>query len=588
MLLFFEGYAYKTNLLDRYFNKHTDCFVTLPKQDGYSKLVCVGYYYNADEDEHVYILPKVFIYKKEGENKVKAFGEIELDADDAIHVKKSNKRSTLLSDEWHEDILYRLPLWLYSALKKYYQKKRDTRILDEEELLEVTASRKEEKNLSQLDIALAIDAFYKRHIDFFVFCYKESHKGYNKINWNKTVRKEHAIIKPRSAIYINHINRHKEVDYEEELIILFHNTLRYIYNNFFVEKMPDTDYDLYSDREFERMIKSGIVKRHLRNIKENYYNETLVEMWNLLYKFHNEHHMSGSGKKNDDYLIARTFDRVFEDMIDELLSDPLEEDFKNLKDSKTIDHLLLYQTMFDDCKNVYYIGDSKYYKPEDKPKGPSRYKQFTYAKNIIQMVIDWYRGGPTANYSNKKLNYIDKVTEGYNVTPNFFISGIVLPEYKYTSNVLKPVMKNGKFEEFHISHWDNRLFDRDTLFALMYDINFLFVLYSYINRSKSKKNKFKADAKKTFKRNFTEYLDDTYTFYTLTLKKEHDKTLLQAIRECFYDIKGKVFMPYAGENMLIMALNEKEYQDDSNETKKAINQYFNYSQITLSNMHGRL
>jgi len=586
MLLFFEGYAYKTNLLDRYFSKHTDCFVTLPKQDGFSKLVSVGYYYNADEDEHIYILPKVFIYKKETDSQVKAFGEIDLNCEDPIHVTKSNKRSTLLSDEWHEDILYRLPLWLYSAIKKYYQKKRDTRILDEDELLEVTASRKEEKNLSQLDIALAIDAFYKKHSDFFVFCYKESHKGYNKINWNKTVRKETPIMRAEAPLYISHVNRHKEVNYEEELIILFHNTLRYIYNNFFVEKIPDTDYDLFSDREFERMMKSGMIKRKLRNIKENYYNEILVEMWSLLNKFHQEHHLSGTGKKNDDYLIARTFDRVFEDMIDELLSDPMEEDFKNLKDSKTIDHLFLYQTMFNDSNNIYYIGDSKYYKPNDKPQGPARYKQFTYAKNIIQMAIDWYQRGPSANYTSKKLNYVDKITEGYNVTPNFFISGIVQPEYKYTSNVLKPVMKDGKFEEFHITHWENRLFDRDTLFALMYDINFLFVLYSYINRSVSNKRRFKADAKEKFRNNFSTYLDDTYSFYSLSLKADSEKNLKQAIRECFYDIKGKVFMPYVGTDALIMALDEVNYQEDSEVAKYSISNYFNCTKIRLSDLHG--
>jgi len=38
----------------------------------------------------------------------------------------------------------------------------------------------------------------------------------------------------------------------------------------------------------------------------------------------------------------------------------------------------------------------------------------------------------------------------------------------------------------------------------MYEINFLFVLYSYINRSKSNKKKFKADAKETFRKNFAE------------------------------------------------------------------------------------
>ena len=120
----------------------------------------------------------------------------------------------------------------------------------------------------------------------------------------------------------------------------------------------------------------------------------------------------------------------------------------------------------------------------------------------------------------------------------------------------------------------------------MYEINFLFVLYSYINRSKSNKKKFKADAKETFRKNFAEYLADTYMFYSLKLKDDCDKTLLSAIRECFYDIKGKVFMPYVGEDLLIMALNETEYQQDSKDTKAAISRYFNYNKIKISDLHG--
>lgn len=581
MILFFEGYDYHTRLLDDYFSRHTDCYVNLPKQEGCSKIICVGYYYNEDKDEHIFILPKVFIYKNPNDTDIKAFGEIALDRDEPIRVEKNKGKSNLLSARWKEDILYQLPLWLYSAIKKYYRKKKETRILEEEELLEVTPSRKEDKNLSKLDIALAISNFYKNHSDFFVFCYKESHKGYNKINWEKTVRKEIPVIKSNSITYLTHLNRKKEVNFEEELIVLFHNTLRYIYNSFFYENPPETDYDLYSDREFLNMMKQGVVKRILRNIRENYYNETLLEMWDLLNKFHQEFHISGHGKAQDDYLLARNFDRVFEDMIDELLGDPMEEDFKKLKDNKTIDHLFLHQTLFSDANNVYYIGDSKYYKPEKKPEGTARYKQFTYAKSIIQMAIDWYRNGPSVDYTSKKLKYIDKVTEGYNVTPNFFISGIVNPDYTFTKNVLQPVKKGNKFEEFHISQWDNRLFDRDTLFALMYDINFLFVLYSYVNKSTVNKRKFKEDAKLEFRHDFAEYIDSTYTFYALTLKKNVTITVEQAVRECYYDIKGKVFMPYANEDTLIMALDETNFKTDCANTHKVIQQYFDERQIWL-------
>ena len=197
------------------------------------------------------------------------------------------------------------------------------------------------------------------------------------------------------------------------------------------------------------------------------------------------------------------------------------------------------------------------------------------------MAMDWYNDGPSPNYLLKKLNYVDRITEGYNITPNFFISGIVQPNYRYTSNVLKPVMNGDSFEEFHVSQWENRLFDRDTLFALMYDINFLFVLYSYTSKSKTNKKRFKSDAKEKFKKNFTKYLNETYTFYSLSLKHTNNIDLIKAIKECFYDIKGKVFMPYIDSDMLIMALDEKNFPKDSDKAKKAVSQYFDYNVLPI-------
>lgn len=53
----------------------------------------------------------------------------------------------------------------------------------------------------------------------------------------------------------------------------------------------------------------------------------------------------------------------------------------------------------------------------------------------------------------------------------------------------------------------NRVFDRDTLFLRMYDINFLFALYACVNRSQSIRGKFKEDAKEVFRRDFIKYID---------------------------------------------------------------------------------
>ena len=81
-------------------------------------------------------------------------------------------------------------------------------------------------------------------------------------------------------------------------------------------------------------------------------------------------------------------------MVDKLLSDPISEEkttsdgisLKKLKyneDGKVIDHIFDYESLIDNS-NIFYIGDSKYYKSDNIAGKLSKYKQFTYAKNVIQ------------------------------------------------------------------------------------------------------------------------------------------------------------------------------------------------------------
>ena len=58
----------------------------------------------------------------------------------------------------------------------------------------------------------------------------------------------------------------------------------------------------------------------------------------------------------------------------------------------------------------------------------SLYKQFTYAKNIIQLNINIFNkpGGQRKSDEQeiiKDVRYRDQLTAGYNLTPNFFVRG---------------------------------------------------------------------------------------------------------------------------------------------------------------------
>ena len=53
------------------------------------------------------------------------------------------------------------------------------------------------------------------------------------------------------------------------------------------------------------------------------------------------------------------------------------------KDGKIIDHIYEDKSLID-RSNIFFIGDSKYYKSDNTAVQNSKYKQITYAKNIIQ------------------------------------------------------------------------------------------------------------------------------------------------------------------------------------------------------------
>ena len=62
----------------------------------------------------------------------------------------------------------------------------------------------------------------------------------------------------------------------------------------------------------------------------------------------------------------------------------------------------------------------------------------------------------------------DELTEGYNPTPNFFIRGIIdEKDLSYSDHKLTRYQEDEK--KCSNKHFENRLFDRDTLLVLTYE-----------------------------------------------------------------------------------------------------------------------
>ncbi len=545
MILFFEGKDYKRSLLDAVFgNEHARVISHVNLKDAKAVLDCVGYYYDPMHS-HVFILPKVFNIGGKG------FGCIDLNDDAPISFSDSEMK-ILKDNGWRQELLTELPIYLYLAIEKYRKREIDNISTERDSVQSVMSSMKGKNETSIMDMLLSLRDFYNENQNLFVLIYKQVHSGYNKVSWNKTIRTRQPVIKEKKVIYPFIVNRKKEINYDEELLVLFFNALRYINNEYHFNFDIDQPYSLLSDSEFKRKLERGAVSRKLKSIRNNYFNEKLVLLWELLFAFASKVENVRDAKENEEYLLVRDFNNVFEDMIDVLIGDSdAPRSLVKQQDGKIVDHLFKGLSLTTTMRQVYYVGDSKYYKENAAPKGDSLFKQYTYAKNIIQTQLDWY------NKDKPHLKYRDELTEGYNITPNFFISGRVEKDYWFTSAELH--LQDIEFDKNY--QFKNRIFDRDTLFLRMYDINFLFALYAYVSPSQSIRNKFKTEAKYVFRRDFIKYIDEEHDFYLL--QQRGDEDIKDLVNKHFRELNGKVFCPYEkGEKhygLLMMGLERNDY-----------------------------
>jgi hypothetical protein len=265
---------------------------------------------------------------------------------------------------------------------------------------------------------------------------------------------------------------------------------------------------------------------------------------------------SSSKRKREDFLSVNNYNIVFEDMVDKLFSDELNDtevnnvslkDLKKNDDGKIIDHIYDYQSIID-TSNIFYIGDSKYYKSNSEAGKLSKYKQFTYAKNVIQFNIDLLNEDKDKPYK-KGIKYRDEITEGYNITPNFFIYGYIEDEDNFDEHLIE------KKTELPIKsyHFKERLFDRDTLFVHQYKINFLYVLKAYTSFNSTNTQEFRKEVKRGFRKHFIDFFNNSksceFEFYKCKSKTEEKYKSI--VTDNFKSLNGKCYVNM--ENELILA-----------------------------------
>lgn len=535
MKIFFEEYVYKWDNVKDFLHDHYVMYL----KGGKVSIPYVGYYYSKEAEDSVFILPKVFINIGK-DKKERAFGIF--DPTEIIDTK--NAKNPLLKSTFNDEV-FNLSTWIYRAIARYQERHSPENITEYVEVQNVE-STKGDNSETWINIILELIRFNNEHRNLFTYIARINSQGQNKIDWQKTISKVKPLLQDDIPVYMQFRNKAKVINYDEELIVLFFSVLDYLHDKYHFRILRNVNYKTFP-KEIEKLINSGKGTRLLRNIRKKYFKDELVKLWHLLNVFFEKAQNMQSKSFHEESLMVRNFNMVFEDMIDSLISDDTKEKYEQLKDQpdgKIVDHIYHYGSLVRE-DDIYYIGDSKYYKEGNDPGENSIYKQFTYAKNVIQMNMD-----VTSTHENiGRANYYDKVTEGYNVTPNFFIRGMVNPLHpNYTEIELEQVLgNNNKPNVERRWHHQNRLFDRDTLFVMKYSINFLFVLSAYASGRVDEA--YRNRIREKFRQNLTDELKHKYHFYLLQSKADRQ----DAVNKHFRRLNGMIFNAFKDERLLLMA-----------------------------------
>ena len=527
----------------------------------------VGYYYNTLLKDCVFILPKVLLKNVDGHDLV--LGKYK--PEDIANVDRYNS-----FDEAERSFIYKFAVWIYRAIVVYKNDKRsDTTIVCHSRIAQMGNGGCRLSN-TYLDILLSLIQFNHDNKSFFFFVIKNLHSGLNKINWQRTIATKTAIIQDGQAVYLNPVNKRRQINFDEELLVIFFSILNYIGDTYGFPKDICCQFPLITGKRFETYL-NGLGKTRLRQIKYKYFSDKALQLWNLCYAFFKEARQISVSTEQREYLLVKNFNIVFEAIIDELIGD--KEPPRGLKDQddgKRVDHIYSYRNLTnnEEDKPIYYIGDSKYYKIGNKISDESVYKQFTYARNVIQWNLNLFLDNSEENAALRKEHpiYRDELTEGYNIVPNFFISAKMDEKLSYADNVSTTNRENNTFLS---RHFENRLFDRDTLLVYHYDVNFLYVISLYARENKYQKAQWKQKVRELFREKIQEALEKRYDFYAMKPKPgaNHEKYL----RENFQELLGKVFRPFEETQYLLLALENgtaKEKSENERLLKKLREDYY--------------
>lgn len=307
MRIFVEGEKYEIALLESIFDDSKFYFESGNK--GIIKYV--GYYKSLLKNQIIYLLPKVFI------NEGLVFGKY-LPSDLAkisFYISIKNQKEYV----WIRQLL----VYFYNSLSVFKKKYPDNAILQKSQTLELNTNLGIDE-YSYLDLLLAFTNFYNKYKNTILYHHIEYMSiQAKKPKWEKTIRKSLPLFENESTpIYLEFRNKKKSINREEELTTYFFSIL----NNFNVEHSLhikiDKSYTIIKGNRFTTLQKNGLTK--LRQIKYRYFSDNLKRMYQLCELYFSQTDTSSIKRKKEEFISVKNYNIIFEDMVDKLFSDKLD------------------------------------------------------------------------------------------------------------------------------------------------------------------------------------------------------------------------------------------------------------------------
>lgn len=557
MKLLIEEYAYNAadvaDILDGLF--------TLQDIDSRISVGYVGYYYNPKIRDCVFILPKVLI-NEQGH----VFGKyppaeiINMDEDKLTpHEAK---------------FIYEFAVWIHRAIVVFNAAHPGNTIVHYRHIESEGHGAKKRSN-TLLDIILSLIRFNHENRQYLTFVLKNIHSGHDRINWGKTISRTAAVVQDETPIYLRPVNKKRQINFDEELIIIYYSILHYISDHFGFKSEIPFGFKLIKGAQFDKYI-NGLGRRRLRQIKYKYFSDVAMRLWDMCYAFFDKAYQIKVNTSQSEYLLVKSFNIVFEAMIDELIGDhDIPSGLKEQADGKLVDHFYTYDGLIVDREqnnDIYYIGDSKYYKIGSNPGKESVYKQYTYARNVIQWNLNLFLN-PGAKEEEKdrfrSIELRDPLTEGYNIIPNFFISANIDPAtLSYNDRTERHPHQPPINRQFK-----NRLYDRDTLLVSHYDVNFLFVVSLYARNNAGAKLAWKNAVRRKFRKAMQDMLAEHFDFYAMAAHPGVDAAAY--LKSNFQATLGKTFRPFESGDIFSLALDrDPEFANENQRLLADLSQNF--------------